>query len=152
MPRTKPPPGLSRQLDRVETELAQLRTMLRTFDPALLQEEVSPEWIRAMLQDRRRREALFGPGIFADPAWDILLELYAIKLTGGRASINELCRAAGVPPTTALRWIGQLESAGLLVRVADVVDRRRTFVELSSRALGTMKKYFEKTKTRLPRM
>ena len=134
--------SLSKQLERVEKELAKLQLMVRSFDPSAPPEGVSAEWIRAMLQARRRREALFGPSFFADPAWDMLLELYAMRLTGDRATTSELCKAAAVPQTTALRWVRQLENAGLVVRIPDESDLRRIFVELSARAAKAMEEYF----------
>jgi DNA-binding MarR family transcriptional regulator len=47
-----------------------------------------------------------------------------------------------VPPTTALRWIGQLTEAGLLQRVEDDTDRRRAFITLTDRAADAMARYF----------
>jgi hypothetical protein len=38
-----------------------------------------------------------------------------------------------VPPTTALRWIGQMTEAGLLERVEDETDRRRAFIALTDK-------------------
>ncbi len=131
-----------KQLEQVQAELSQLHVMLGTFDPHLPPEEISVQWLRAMLRARRRREALFDPGIFADPAWDILLELYAMRLAGERTIVSELCKAAAVPSTTALRWIHQMESAGLVRRVRDSDDRRRIFVDLSERAVAALEEYF----------
>ena len=50
--------------------------------------------------------------------------------------------ASGVPPTTALRWIGQMTEAGLLLRVEDEADRRRAFITLTDRAADAMARYF----------
>jgi DNA-binding MarR family transcriptional regulator len=47
-----------------------------------------------------------------------------------------------VPPTTALRWIGQLVEAGLLHRIEDDTDRRRAFIALSTPAADGMARYF----------
>ena len=49
---------------------------------------------------------------------------------------------AGVPPTTALRWISQMVEAGLLERVEDETDRRRAFITLSDKAAEAMARYF----------
>jgi len=97
------------------------------------------EFIRAMLRARRLRDEHFPGDLFADPAWDILLDLMAARLERKQVTVSSLCVAAAVPPTTALRWIGVLAERGLLVRAADATDRRRAFVELSdagARALG----------------
>jgi DNA-binding MarR family transcriptional regulator len=92
-----------------------------------------------MLRARRLRDEHFPGDLFADPAWDILLDLMAARLERKQVTVSSLCVAAAVPPTTALRWIGVLAERGLLVRAADAADRRRAFVELSdagARALG----------------
>jgi hypothetical protein len=43
------------------------------------------------------REQFFGPDLFADPAWDILLDLYAARLEQQRVAVSSLCIAAAVP-------------------------------------------------------
>jgi len=98
--------------------------------------------IRDLIRARRLRDELFGPGLFADPAWDILLDLSAAQLEGRPVAVSSLCIAAAVPATTALRWIKQLTEAGLLQRVADPADGRRVFIELTERAAAKMTSYF----------
>jgi DNA-binding MarR family transcriptional regulator len=94
--------------------------------------------VRAILRARRQRDQSFPDGFFADPAWDILLELYASELAGCRLSIGSLCIGAAVPTTTALRWIRSLEQRGLAVRSPDPLDARRVFIALSPRGSETM--------------
>jgi DNA-binding MarR family transcriptional regulator len=103
---------------------------------------VNERYIRNMLKLRRHRDRFFANDLFADPAWDILLELYAAALGQYRVSVANLCVAAAVPATTALRWIRQLEDEGLIERRADPTDGRRHFLMLSQKALGTMAAYF----------
>lgn len=98
--------------------------------------------IRSMIRARRLRAHFFGGGLFADPAWDILLDLTAARLEERSVAVSSLCIAAAVPATTALRWIKQLTEAGLLRRVADPVDGRRIFIELTDGAARTMMAYF----------
>jgi DNA-binding MarR family transcriptional regulator len=80
--------------------------------------------------------------MFADPAWDILLDLTAARGEHVRVSVTSLCIASGVPPTTALRWIGQMVDTGLLERVEDEEDRRRAFIALTEKAADAMARYF----------
>lgn len=97
------------------------------------------DFIRAMLRARRLRDEHFPADLFADPAWDILLDLMSARLERKQVTVSSLCVAAAVPPTTALRWIGLLTERGLLVRAVDSADRRRAFIGLSdgaARALG----------------
>jgi hypothetical protein len=103
--------------------------------------EASPQEIRAVIRSRRMRGQFFTGELFADPAWDMLLDLFASELERRRVSVSSLCIAAAVPPTTALRWIGTLHDAGLFERHADPSDRRRAYIALSQKALDGMRSY-----------
>lgn len=101
-----------------------------------------PRLVRRIIRQRQLRAQFIGGELFADPAWDILLDLTAARAEHARVSVTSLCIASGVPPTTALRWIAQMTEAGLLQRVEDESDRRRAFIELSDRAAEAMARYF----------
>lgn len=99
-------------------------------------------FVRAIIKSRRKRDALFPPGLFGEPAWDMLLELYAAKLAYRQEFVSSLCIASAVPATTALRWIVVLENAGLVERRADRFDRRRTFVSLTDKGQSALEEFF----------
>lgn len=99
--------------------------------------------VRAVQAARQRRSALFEADLFSDPAWDILLELYALHLEQQRASVSSLYAASCVPATTALRWIAKLENDGLVVRTGDSVDARRSWIKLSADGVERMRRFFE---------
>lgn len=101
-----------------------------------------PRLVRKIIEQRQRRARFFEGDLFADPAWDMLLDLTAARAEHVRVSVTSLCIASGVPPTTALRWIGQMVEAGLFVRVEDDADRRRAFIALSDHAADAMARYF----------
>jgi len=101
-----------------------------------------PALIRTILRHRQQRARFFPGDLFADPAWDMLLDLTAARAEHQRVSVTSLCIASGVPPTTALRWISQMTHAGLFERVEDTADRRRAFIALSDRAAEGMSAYF----------
>ncbi|MBX9644804.1 MAG: winged helix DNA-binding protein [Novosphingobium sp.] len=101
-----------------------------------------PRLVRQIISQRRHRDRFFDHPIFADPAWDMLLDLTAARAEHVRVSVTSLCIASGVPQATALRWIGQLIDAGLFQRIEDDVDRRRTFIELTDKAAGAISRYF----------
>lgn len=101
------------------------------------------ELVRRMIRARRQRDGFFGAGLFEEPAWDMLLDLYAAYLEEGRVSVSSLCIAAAVAPTTALRWIGKMTQAGLFARQPDPVDRRRAFMVLTPAALDAMRGYLD---------
>lgn len=104
---------------------------------------ISAEQVRALLRARRLRDQMLAHDLFADPAWDILLDLTAAHLEGSKVSVSSLCIAAAVPPTTALRWIQQLTDRGLLVRRADPQDGRRIFITLSPVGLSAVQSWFD---------
>lgn len=115
------------------------RKLLRKPRPPL----PDPRLIRRVIRQRRLRAKYFDAELFADPAWDMLLDLTAARAEHMRVSVSSLCIASGVPPTTALRWIGQMTEAGLFERQEDQTDRRRAFIALSNRAADAMARYFE---------
>jgi len=103
--------------------------------------------IRRAIKARRNRDQFLPGHLFADPAWDMLLELYAAELDQTRLSISILCDRAAVPATTALRWISTLEKEGLIDRRGDPLDARRIFVRLSAMGVICMEGYFRATRT-----
>jgi hypothetical protein len=107
---------------------------------------VSAGDVRAIIRLRRMRDRYFRSDLFADPAWDMLLDLMAARLERMRVAVSSLCIAAAVPPTTALRWIKTLCDHGLFVRVADPEDGRRVFIELSDSAASAMTAYLSAAK------
>ena len=101
-----------------------------------------PRLIRRIIRQRQLRSRFFDGDLFADPAWDMLLDLAAARAEHKRVSVTSLCIASGVPPTTALRWIALMTEAGMLERIEDQSDRRRAFIALADRAADGMARYF----------
>lgn len=87
---------------------------------------------------RLRRNALVGAPLFRDPAWDMLLALFAAHERGRKVSVSSLCYASGVPLTTALRQIARLEEHGLIIRHGDGRDSRRALVEPTETATAAI--------------
>ncbi len=104
---------------------------------------VDPVFVRSIIRARRMREQFFKGELFADPAFDMLLDLYAARLEGSRVAVSSLCIAAAVPATTALRWIKALTDKGLFVRQADPQDGRRVYIGLSDETARAMGRYLE---------
>ena len=99
--------------------------------------------VRQGMLARQRRQRYFSSKLFGDPAWDILLELYAASLADRRMTVSRLVTAAGVPMTTTLRWINTLEQDGLLIRQDHPLDRRQVYLSLSEEGCRVMDSYFE---------
>lgn len=97
---------------------------------------------RDLLRARRQRDHFLGHDLFADPAWDMILDLMAARLAGERVSVSSLCIAAAVPPTTALRWIRHLTQRGLFERRPDTQDGRRVFIALSDKTAAAVHRWY----------
>lgn len=108
-------------------------------------EEIPEEQLTALacrMYDARRARARFLPNsMLGEPVWDMLLALYCLPSRNERLSISGLCHAAGVPQTTALRWVSLMEERGLIDRRDDPADRRRTHVLLSEKGHALMSTY-----------
>jgi hypothetical protein len=130
---------LSAQAARLSHELSKLAALLPQA-AMVTPGEIEASWIRRTIRLRRLRERFFPPELFADPAWDMLLDLTEARLEGVPVSVSSLCLAACVPATTALRWIGTMTEMGLLLREPDPADRRRAFVRLTEDAVACMER------------
>jgi len=131
--------ALKRDADRVAAAIAELvagqpREGPRPIDPAR---------IRAHIKVRRLRERFLAADLFADPAWDMLLDLSAARMEGRRVSVSSLCIAAAVPTTTALRWIKTLVDRDLFVRESDPADARRAFIGIAPETATAMEACLE---------
>ena len=104
--------------------------------------EVSADTVRTVIRARRLRARYFAEDLFADPAWDMLLDLLQAEIAHLRVPVSSLCIAAAVPATTALRWLKTMVAQGLFVRRADPHDGRRVFVELAPDASRALRRYF----------
>lgn len=135
-------PRLERLREEAERIAAAIRAMAAEREAEAPRPVDAPR-IRAHIKARRLRETFFPQGLFADPAWDILLDLAAARREGRAVSVSSLCIAAAVPTTTALRWIKHMVDDGLLVRRADQEDARRAFIELAPSTAETLDRCLE---------
>lgn len=139
---------LSNEVNRIAGTLARLSVdsgidgRPENGDASLEVRELSAERVRNVLRARRLRAHFFPDDLFADPAWDMLLDLFYAELAQHRVAVSSLCVAAAVPPTTALRWLTTLVNRGLVVRRPDPRDARRVFVELAPDASAALHRYF----------
>lgn len=93
---------------------------------------------------RRDRDRIFGlDGLFCEPAWDILLDLFIAHLQEKQVSVTSAAVASCAPLTTALRWLSTLEQNDLVMRAPDPFDGRRVHIKLTSVGLATMLRLME---------
>lgn len=97
--------------------------------------------VRRLIALRHSRHRLFEENLFFDPAWDMLLELYAAKLAGKLVSRAELCVLSRTPLSTALRWVELLERNGWVARKTLANDDDRCLLTLSQKALVAMAQF-----------
>lgn len=119
----------------------------RPPEAQLDQAAIARHWAKLLLDTYAARTNHFPGGLFADPAWDMLLDLMHAQLNGKRISVSSLCIAARVPATTALRRIGDLVASGLATRVRDENDGRRVFIELTEDGTTRMTRYLEQVRS-----
>jgi DNA-binding MarR family transcriptional regulator len=139
---------LSDEVSRIAAALARLSTGPQPtgreteLPPTADLPDVAAETVRSVIRARRLRNRYFPEDLFADPAWDMLLDLLHAEIAQLRVPVSSLCIAAAVPATTALRWLKAMTQQGLFVRRADPHDARRVFVELAPKASEAMRRYF----------
>ncbi|HEX6660622.1 MAG TPA: hypothetical protein VF067_01980 [Sphingomicrobium sp.] len=139
---------LSDEVSRIAATLARLSTgpaasaRPAELEPRAEAPEVPVETVRAVIRARRLRSRYFAEELFADPAWDMLLDLLQAESSNLRVPVSSLCIAAAVPATTALRWLKTMVQEGIFVRRADPHDGRRVFVELAPQTSQTLRRYF----------
>jgi len=139
---------LSDEVSRIASTLARLSTGPDTTPrpmpaaPVGDVPKVSADMVRQVIRARRLRSRFFEEDLFADPAWDMLLDLLQAEIAQLRVPVSSLCIAAAVPATTALRWLKTMTDKGIFTRRADPHDGRRVFVELSRDASVAMRRYF----------
>lgn len=96
---------------------------------------------RQLLADRRARRACFPADLFHEPAWEMLVGLFAAQEDPRPVNVKALATYADAPITTCQRWIDHLCRLGLITRTTDPQDRRRIEVALSETGRAAMTAY-----------
>jgi len=136
-----------RELAKLQAQAARLASVIEANDDCAAEaglegQPCSDASIRAIQRARLERNSHFPGDLFFDPAWDMLLDLYAAELAQVRVSVTSLCIASNSPTSTALRWISALERQGLIERRPDPLDGRRFFISLTRDAADRFERYF----------
>lgn len=127
--------SLLKQAQALQAQAAELaKTISRADNDSGTLSDVSKDTAplaKGIIRARSQRSRFLPSKLFSDPAWDILLELYAAEIAQRRITVGQVCKAANVPATTALRWLTTLEKNGLVRRHGDPLDARRFFISLT---------------------
>jgi len=98
---------------------------------------------------RQGRSEQFSPAMFGEPAWDVLLALYLKESGGAAPTVSSLAKTAGVPISTAFRWIDYLLNKRLVVREKSSEDGRALTVALSDGGRERLERYFSQVLVRM---
>lgn len=133
--------SLRAQLDELLLSPIELQS---TWAGDVTPERLTSTQIRYVLKARAWRSRIIGEDLFADPAWDMLLDLYAAHLDSKTVSVSSACHASNVPYTTALRWVTALHARQLVARESDPEDGRRVYLSLTPKAVSMIETYFSR--------
>ena len=134
--------------DEAEAEAMSMVSVASDDAPALASYDMRTkgrfgEIAKSQYSARRVRERFFEKKIFGEPAWDMLLELYASELNDEKISTSNLILSSSAPNSTALRWMKHLEDQGLVVKKSSNVDGRVQYQRITNVGFDGMTKYFE---------
>jgi hypothetical protein len=97
-----------------------------------------PRMAERIYRARRDRERVFNDDIFADPAWDLLLDLFVRSSRNEQVSISSACHGASVPEATALRYLKALTEKKYVERISHPNDKRSTTLKMTPLGSGLM--------------
>jgi hypothetical protein len=101
------------------------------------------------LKLRSQRDAIAGPSLLSDPAWDMLLDLFVGHITGRDVSVTSACVASRRPATTSLRYIERMMKQGLIRREKDVNDHRKVYLRMTERAFRSVANWVDSLREEL---
>lgn len=104
----------------------------------------------ALLYRERRSRDTYLPaarGLWSDPAWDMLLDLFIAREDGKPVSVSSACIGACLAPTTGLRWIKLLMGAGLVTRSSHPSDGRKGMLAVTDEAAASIRNYIDNVGT-----
>ena len=99
---------------------------------------------RLLHRERRTRDAYMSEGLFGEPAWDILLDLFIASEEGREVSALAAAATLAVPEPTVLRCLAHLVATKLVVG-APSGGASRASLMLSPAATARMCDYFRRT-------
>lgn len=91
-----------------------------------------------LYKGRRARERFLPSGLFGEPCWDLLLDLYIARHRKRIVTTTGACIAACVPMSTGLRWLEKLEAASIVERSPCPRDHRLILVTLTDEGVDRM--------------
>ncbi len=137
--------------DKLREVAEQLHNLSETFEPfsdnsdpvalANLSDAQMHDICRKIYAARRRRDEFFPVELFAEPAWDILLDVFIHQTDGGPLSVKQACIGAHVANSTALRYLRLLQDENFISIAPCKEDRRARKVRMTSQGFRKMRDY-----------
>lgn len=121
----------------LKTETMKLASLLQNFSAsgrlASLRSDadLDAKTIKDFIKIRAVRASFFGQLKVSEAIWEMLLDLLLAELEQRPVPVSSVGLMAGIPATTVLRRLEELEQAGLVIRTSDKDDARRSLVELT---------------------
>lgn len=113
--------------------------MLRSRDAR----DVALENAKSTLRRSMLRKQLFGiPDLLGDPAWEMLVDLFIHQCEGRSLSVTSFCTTPSIPLSSALRLCQKLCDAGIVSRIPDPFDGRRSYLRLEPDTAHRLRAYF----------
>ena len=97
--------------------------------------------VEQVLAARRLRTSVFSSGLFSDPAWDIVLNLYLSELRHESFTMTRLAEAAGLSQATTSRWLDVLAREGL-ARLRSCTEDKDQSIGLTPMGASSMRRWF----------
>jgi biotin operon repressor len=134
---------LSRELREIAGALEILADLEAQRDRAIVyQVSISAPCVHTILFVRRLRTQFLGFEV-PEPAWGMMLAILAVRLDGGRLSLDELSNASGMSRRTAERWVRRMEKEGFLQVHRQPEAGRKALVDLTEQAADLVKNYLD---------
>ena len=112
----------ARELEAIASRAARLTRRMVSLEEIRSNAPALAALAQREYEQRRLREAMIPTDQFGDPAWDMMLDLFVRDLLGKTTLTTSAQLASQCPPTTALRYMVQLEEEGMLVREPSATD------------------------------
>ncbi|RYF12068.1 MAG: hypothetical protein EOO77_18120 [Oxalobacteraceae bacterium] len=90
----------------------------------------------AILKFRRIRSEILPRELFAEPGWDLLLELFVADANGHRLTARAVSERDNIPPSVLSRWLIHLTQIGFIIGDGD--GNLDDALTLSGEALDTI--------------
>lgn len=91
--------------------------------------------------ERRQRDRHFPPGLFGEPAWDMMLALFMAREEGRELHLDEAYEAAGVESGAGRALVARLEAQNMVARAPSKRAKRRQSIHLTKEAVERLTEY-----------